>query len=139
MADLPDKLYYSIREVARHTGVEPHVLRYWESEFPTLKPRRNRAGTRTYRRRDVDEILAIKTLLHEEGYRIDGARKALRDRQKSARTAGKPAREQISLGFEALDRPERIEAMRGELREILEILRGMAPAGRPAKKAKGKG
>ena len=65
MADLPDKLYYSIREVAGHTGVEPHVLRYWESEFPSLRPRRNRAGTRTYRRRDVDEILAIKTLLHD--------------------------------------------------------------------------
>lgn len=126
MADLPDKLYYSIREVAAHTGVEPHVLRYWESEFPTLKPRRNRAGTRTYRRRDIDEVLAIKSLLHEEGYRIDGARKALRERQKAAR-AGTAAKEQPSLGFEALERPARVAALREELREVLALLKAMRP------------
>ncbi|HPF34006.1 MAG TPA: MerR family transcriptional regulator [Candidatus Krumholzibacteria bacterium] len=127
MADLPDKLYYSIREVAAHTGVEPHVLRYWESEFPSLRPRRNRAGTRTYRRRDVDEILAIKTLLHDEGYRIDGARKALRDRQKEARADAAPPPPQPSLDFRSLDRPARVAALRKELEEVLALLRGMAP------------
>jgi len=129
MADLPDKLYYSIREVAAHTGVEPHVLRYWESEFPSLKPRRNRAGTRTYRRRDIEEIQTIKTLLHEEGYRIDGARKALRERQKSSRSGSAAAEEQPSLGFEALERPARIAALREELREVLALLKSMRPGG----------
>ena len=65
---LLDKLYYSIREVATHTGVEPHVLRYWESEFPSLRPKRSRAGSRSYRKKDVEEVLKIRSLLHDEGY-----------------------------------------------------------------------
>ncbi len=75
---LPEKLYYSIREVAEFTGVKPHVLRYWEQEFPTLRPRKNRAGNRSYRRRDIQEILTIRKLLYEDGFKIDGARKLLR-------------------------------------------------------------
>ncbi len=123
--ELPDKLYYTIREVAAHTGVEPHVLRYWESEFPTLKPKRNRAGSRAYRKRDIEEILAIRTLLHEEGYRIDGARKALKDRKAKPRTPGKAPQEQLSIGFADLERPQKIESMRKELREVLDILKEM--------------
>ncbi|MCP4144650.1 MAG: MerR family transcriptional regulator [bacterium] len=76
--ELPDKMYYSISEIAEYTGIEPHVLRYWESEFPTLKPKRSRSGTRTYQKKDIEEITAIRRLLHEQGYKIEGARKMRR-------------------------------------------------------------
>ncbi|MBT3317263.1 MerR family transcriptional regulator [bacterium] len=71
-------MYYSISEIAEYTGIEPHVLRYWESEFPTLKPKRSRSGTRTYQKKDIEEISAIRRLLHEQGYKIEGARKMRR-------------------------------------------------------------
>ncbi|MEZ4698706.1 MAG: MerR family transcriptional regulator [Rhodothermales bacterium] len=71
------KLYYSIGEVSKLTGLEQHVLRYWETEFPELKPQKNRAGRRIYTEADVDFIQRIKHLLREEKYTIEGARKAL--------------------------------------------------------------
>lgn len=73
----PEKLFYRIGDVAEITGIKPHVLRYWESEFSGLHPRKNRAGQRTYERRDVELILEIKTLLYEQGYTISGARQRL--------------------------------------------------------------
>lgn len=72
------KLYYSISEVAEMTGLEPYVLRFWEKEFPQLKPRKNRSGNRTYQARDIELIKVIKKLLYTDGYTIDGARKALK-------------------------------------------------------------
>jgi DNA-binding transcriptional MerR regulator len=72
------KLYYSIGEVARLSGEEPHVLRYWESEFPQLHPRKNRAGNRVYTHDDIDLVFRIRRLLREEKYTIDGARQALK-------------------------------------------------------------
>jgi len=128
MADLPDKLYYSIREVSEHTGIEPHVLRYWESEFPSLRPKRNRGGTRAYRRKDIDDILTIRRLLHEEGYRIDGARKALRDRQKSAAQSDKTPKPQLAMPFSELDRPEKIRQIREGLLEVLDLVRDLKPS-----------
>lgn len=71
------KLYYSISEVAEMFDVEPHVLRYWESEFKQLSPRKNRAGRRTYRESDIEMIRRIQHLLKVEKYTIDGARRAL--------------------------------------------------------------
>jgi DNA-binding transcriptional MerR regulator len=71
------KLYYSIGEVSRLTGLEQHVLRYWETEFPELRPQKNRAGRRIYTEADVDFIQRIRHLLREEKYTIEGARKAL--------------------------------------------------------------
>ena len=71
------KAYYSISEVCRSTGLEPHVLRYWESEFTHLRPRKNRAGNRAYRPKDIELIEFIKRLLYEEQYTIPGARKKL--------------------------------------------------------------
>ena len=71
------KLYYSIGEVSQLTGLEQHVLRYWETEFPELKPQKNRAGRRIYTRADIDFIERIKRLLKEEKYTIEGARQAL--------------------------------------------------------------
>ncbi len=68
------KLYYSIREVSDQTGLEPHVLRFWEGEFDALAPRKNRAGNRTYTARDIDVLLRIQRLLRDEKYTIEGAR-----------------------------------------------------------------
>jgi DNA-binding transcriptional MerR regulator len=73
-----DKLYYSIGEVRAITGLEPYVLRYWETEFPKLKPKKNSGGQRAYQRKDIELILRIKELLYEQGYTIKGARAVLR-------------------------------------------------------------
>lgn len=74
---IPDKLYFKIGEVAQMADVPTHVLRYWESEFPAIKPKRASSKQRLYRRQDVELILKIKILLHEQGYTIAGARKLL--------------------------------------------------------------
>src|SRR6202158_5478956 len=74
---IPEKLFFKIGEVCDIAGVQAHVLRYWESEFPTLAPQKNRAGQRTYRRRDVEMALRIKELLYDEQYTIAGAQKKL--------------------------------------------------------------
>ena len=73
----PSKLYYSITEVAELTSIKPHVLRYWETEFKALRPKKNRAGNRTYRAGDIKLIRLIKKLLYEEGYTIAGAKKKI--------------------------------------------------------------
>lgn len=74
---IPDKLYFKIGEVKKITGIEPHVLRYWESEFKTIRPQRASSKQRLYRRVDVENILTIKKLLYEDGYTVPGARKLL--------------------------------------------------------------
>jgi DNA-binding transcriptional MerR regulator len=77
----PRKIYYSITEVADMAAVKPHVLRYWETEFSSLRPRKNRAGNRTYQEKDVRLVLLIKKLLYDEGFTIKGARKKLQERR----------------------------------------------------------
>ena len=77
MTAIPEKLYFKIGEVCEIVGVQAHVLRYWETEFPMLTPQKNRAGQRTYRRRDVEMALRVKELLYEEQYTIAGAKKRL--------------------------------------------------------------
>lgn len=73
----PDKLFYKIGEVSKIVGVEPYVLRYWETEFNFLKPRKNKSGQRVYIKKDVELLLAIKRLLYQERYTIEGVRKRL--------------------------------------------------------------
>ncbi len=73
-----EKLYYSISEVSEITGLKQYVLRYWETEFPSLRPKKNRAGNRTYRQSDIDTILKIKDLLYSQKYTIEGARERLK-------------------------------------------------------------
>jgi DNA-binding transcriptional MerR regulator len=73
----PDKLFYKIGEVSKIVGVEPYVLRYWETEFAFLKPRKNRSGQRVYIKKDVEMLLEIKRLLYQERYTIEGVRKRL--------------------------------------------------------------
>lgn len=77
MAKKPTKLYYSITEVGELLDLKPHILRYWETEFPILHPKKNRAGNRAYRRKDIDIARTVKHLLYDEGFTIDGARKKL--------------------------------------------------------------
>ncbi len=81
--DIPKKTYYSISEVCGFTSLEPHVLRYWESEFPQLRPKKNRAGNRAYREKDIELIKNIKHLLYDEKFTISGARKKLSEPQKT--------------------------------------------------------
>ena len=73
----PDKLFYKIGEVSRIVGVEPYVQRYWETEFSFLKPRKNKSGQRVYIKKDVELLLAIRKLLYQERYTIEGVRKRL--------------------------------------------------------------
>jgi DNA-binding transcriptional MerR regulator len=75
----PVKLYYRIGEVSDIVGVEPHVLRYWESEFRSIRPQKSRKGQRIYSRRDVEKLLTVKDLLYSHGFTIAGARKKLRE------------------------------------------------------------
>ncbi|NMB75640.1 MAG: MerR family transcriptional regulator [Myxococcales bacterium] len=90
---LPDKIYFKIGEVAEIVGVEPYVLRYWESEFPILRPSKSRSQQRLYRKRDVEVLLRIKKLLYEDLYTIAGAKKAL------TRGQEKTPSPQLSLGL----------------------------------------
>ena len=76
---LPDKLFYKIGEVSKITGVESYVLRYWETEFPFLKPRKNKSGQRVYIKKDLELILQVKKLLYQERYTIEGVRKKIGD------------------------------------------------------------
>jgi DNA-binding transcriptional MerR regulator len=79
MPGIPNKLYFRIGEVAKLIGVEPYVLRYWESEFPDIKPSKSKSGQRLYKRRDVEMLVKIKELLYEERYTINGAKKRLKE------------------------------------------------------------
>jgi DNA-binding transcriptional MerR regulator len=83
-SDIPVKIYYSIREVSDYTGVEPHVLRYWETKFSKLRPKRVGGNQRKYTRADLELIMEIIRLRHREGYTLDGAEKRLRSTPKGA-------------------------------------------------------
>src|SRR6266566_3099632 len=88
---IPQKLFFKIGEVCELAGVQAHVLRYWETEFPTLAPQKNRAGQRTYRRKDVEMALRIKELLYDEQYTIAGAKKKLASELRSPGREGSGA------------------------------------------------
>jgi DNA-binding transcriptional MerR regulator len=89
-AQIPDKLHFKIGEVSAITGVKPHVLRYWESEFSALRPQKTPSKQRLYRRRDVELLLLIKQLLYQEGFTIAGANKRIRELSR-AQHAAEPA------------------------------------------------
>jgi DNA-binding transcriptional MerR regulator len=104
--EVPEKLFYKIGEVSRITGLAPYVLRYWETEFPQIRPRKGRGGQRVYRPEDVAAILEIRRMLHAEGYTIEGARRKLgRARpvpQKSPGAQGEGRREAVAKAREGL-------------------------------------
>ncbi len=111
---IPDKLYFRIGEVATLCHLPAYVLRFWESEFPQLKPVKSSTGQRMYRKRDVESVLRIKQLLYEQGFTISGARQHLRDENKSDKT-------QAAIPFPSASAPE-IQHIRQGLREILNLL-----------------
>lgn len=113
---IPDKLYFKIGEVSQVTGVEPYVLRYWESEFRIVSPERSRSRQRLYTRKDLELILEIKRLLYEERYTIEGAKKRLLGRQKS-----QP--QQLSMGFHEEMYSRILQEVREELKAVRKLLR----------------
>ena len=101
--EVPDRLYFRIGEVSTITGVPPYVLRYWESEFPALQPRKSGGGQRLYRKRDVAMILEIKKLLYQERYTVAGARRRLTEREERARrTEARAALQRLRAGLEGI-------------------------------------
>ena len=101
--EVPDRLYFRIGEVSTITGVPPYVLRYWESEFPALQPRKSGGGQRLYRKRDVAMILEIKKLLYQERYTVAGARRRLTEREERARrTEIRAALQRLRTGLEGI-------------------------------------
>jgi DNA-binding transcriptional MerR regulator len=133
--ELASKLYYSISEVAEYTGIKAHVLRYWESEFPTLKPRKTRTGARRYRQPDIDEVLAIKNLLYEEGYKIAGAVKMRRQAKKAESKATDEPVPQMNIQFDGMTEADRMVFLKKELGEILEMIREIQASPKAAKPA----
>jgi DNA-binding transcriptional MerR regulator len=123
--EIPDKLYFRIGEVARLAGIKPYVLRFWETEFSTLGPRKSGTGHRLYRRKDVELVLEIKRLLYEKRFTIEGARKFLDTRAKpepaAAQKAGKPKKSQQAALFS--DDSSTLDVVRKELKALLEILK----------------
>ena len=85
LPEIPDRLYFRIGDVSKLLGVEPYVLRFWESEFPMLQPRKGKTGHREYKRKEVELLLEIKRLLYDEGFTISGARKTLQGRGRAGR------------------------------------------------------
>jgi len=85
--EIPDKTYFRIGEVSKILGVEPYVVRYWESEFKTVKPVRTRSDQRLYRKKDLGELLVIKNLLYQDRFTIAGAKKKLSEQKKDERPA----------------------------------------------------
>ena len=92
MAEIPDKTYYRIGEVAQITGVKPYVLRFWETEFKAMAPLKSRSGQRRYRRRDIEAILEIKRLLYERRFTIAGARQHLSQQARERSGPSAPGR-----------------------------------------------
>ena len=119
---IPDKLYFRIGEVSRLLGLPSYVLRFWETEFPQLKPSKSSTGQRMYRRVDVESALHVKKLLYEQGFTIAGARQQLRAEAK---------RKQNPLPLNSHSAAGRMELkqVRQGLRDILGILGGRRPAG----------
>jgi DNA-binding transcriptional MerR regulator len=114
-AEIPDKLYFRIGEVSDLVGVEPYVLRYWETEFPAVGPKKSDTGHRMYRRKEVELLLRIKYLLYEKKYTIEGARQYLSTIGKRKRPVKSEQRELFSS--------DALPEIRKELVAILDLLK----------------
>jgi len=120
------RLYYSISEVSEMIGVKPHVLRYWETQFKMLRPKKGRGGARMYRKRDVEILFEVKQLLYENRFTIAGARRKLLDDRQN--------REQMELTFARTDREEMLRALRKDLEALLALVQ--SPNGAKARARK---
>ena len=122
--EIPDKLYFRIGEVARLAGIKPYVLRFWETEFPSLGPRKTGTGHRLYRRKDVELVLEIKRLLYEKRYTIEGARKFLETRGKTETPRVSKLVKAAKVQGDLFSSPSPvIEMVRQELLKIAEMLK----------------
>ena len=117
--EIPDKLYFKIGEVSELLGVEPYVLRYWETEFTLLSPKKSGTGHRLYRRKDVELLLRIKHLLRDKRFTIEGARQSLQAEAKAPKPRAVKPRESQQELFATDPLPE----IRRELADILQLLK----------------
>lgn len=121
------KEYYSIGEVCEITGLKPHVLRYWETQFKGLAPVKNRAGNRAYRKREIEMVQLVKDLLYERKYTIEGARQKLSSMKKSS--------QQLSVELEEARVKDTMESVAADLGDLVEYIdafnRGDADPGKP--------
>jgi DNA-binding transcriptional MerR regulator len=115
--EIPDKLYFKIGEVSDLLGVEPYVLRYWESEFSVLSPKKSGTGHRLYRRKDVELLLRIKHLLYEKRFTIEGARQSLQAEAKA------PKPKAVKRIQQELFSEDPLPEIRKELASILQLLK----------------
>jgi len=115
--EIPDKLYFKIGEVSDLLGVEPYVLRYWETEFAVLSPKKSGTGHRLYRRKDVELLLRIKHLLYEKKFTIEGARQTLQAESKV------PKVKTPKLAQQELFSQDPLPEIRRELADILQLLK----------------
>ena len=125
LPEIPDKLYFRIGDVARLANIKPYVLRFWETEFPGLGPKKSGTGHRLYRRKDVEMVLEIKRLLYEERFTIEGARKFLETRAKpelvpaaAARGKRKQVQGDLFVADRTADLTKLLDKVREELRAI---------------------
>jgi DNA-binding transcriptional MerR regulator len=116
-----EKLYYSIGEVSELLGVKQHVLRYWETQFPALKPKKNRAGNRTYKVRDIKYLVTLKNLLYDKGYTIAGARKKLRESLNNPDALI----EQLNIPFSEPDSRRLILSLKDDLLELRDLVESL--------------
>ena len=114
--EIPDKLFFRIGEVSTMLGVEPYVLRYWETEFPSLSPKKSGTGHRLYRRKDVEMLLRIKHLLYDKRFTIDGARQFLQAEAKTAQQKDIKQEQQVLFS-------DPMPEIRRQLTEILKMLK----------------
>ncbi len=115
---IPNKLYFKIGEVSQLVGVEAYVLRYWESEFPGLSPRKSETGQRMFRRKDVELLLRIKHLLYDQKFTIEGARKALQTGAKEP----PPTPHIRTAQTELFPKPDPLPEIRRQVADILTLL-----------------
>ncbi|MDP8245254.1 MAG: MerR family transcriptional regulator [Candidatus Hinthialibacter antarcticus] len=134
--EIPNKIYYSISEVSEYTGVEPHVLRYWETKFTRLNPKRVGGNQRKYTRNDLELLFEIVHLLYQEGYTLDGAERKLRTGVQAVRQEREAAKEPAPTNETAApsennepaqsngnpNSPELIQEIKSELKDLLKLL-----------------
>lgn len=117
---IPNKLYFRIGDVVRLTGIKAYVLRYWETEFPTLSPKKSGTNQRLYRRKDVETVLEIKHLLYEKRFTIEGARTFLQSKKEQVKPVGPASGPSQTVLF---DNPTpAVDRIRKELKDILTLL-----------------
>lgn len=116
------KLYYSISEVCKLTGLKSYVLRYWETEFRELKPPKNRAGNRTYRKKDIDTINKIKELLYDKKFTIEGARNQLAITLKITESSDDDTIEEVKPAVTSTKEASVLLEVRDQLKSILDII-----------------